>query len=600
MQKRAKSTRIAELFALLAGVGGVVASFAYVSAVIARAFGYAKTLGAPMFGRVYSPMSSLFWLEQIDIRCAILSLRGSHCSASTTAFLWNTHILLGECLATTAIVVVAILVIGGIVRRRREEKACYRAPAPITSKRDGAALPFSLAIGTATGRLITLGHGAGITKGQRLTLIGDDAAQNILVYGGIGAGKTTRMINPLTKQALKQDCGMLAFDIKGDASESIIAIAKAERRAVTLIGVGERPCNLLQGLTPEMASSFLKSALILAGNTSSGAAFWNDQACELARNSLGVLSFVPEHYSLYGLYQYAFVGSFREALEPRIDKIYTQLLTNDPASAELLEAYADYQGTIFDPIDSKTKSNILAQLSTVLSPFTLPALRKAFCEDHPDNVELENILNGDIVLMRLPLAIYGMGAKTAYTLVKLRFFNLIDRRRVEPTWNKTRYIVFLCDEYQEVVSVAKDALSDLNFWDKSRSARCVGIISAQGYSSFRAAIGSEPLTKALLQNFRQKFTFRTEDDDTIKQFSYLMGQVEIEHENITTTRSHTSNAGKTSNSRSSGTNINHQMQNTINPQTFRQLAFGEAFATLSISGAAYDDVIQTEAHYASA
>ena len=57
------------------------------------------------------------------------------------------QILLGECLATTAVVVVAILVSGSVGRRGREEKARFRAPAPLASKNGGATPPaFSLAI----------------------------------------------------------------------------------------------------------------------------------------------------------------------------------------------------------------------------------------------------------------------------------------------------------------------------------------------------------------------------------------------------------------------------------------------------------------------
>jgi len=48
------------------------------------------------------------------------------------------------------------------------------------------------------------------------------------------------------------------------------------------------------------------------------------------------------------------------------------------------------------------------------------------------------------------------------------------------------------------------------FWDKSRSSGCVGIISAQGISSFYAAIGEHDLAAALLQNPRQTICFRTE------------------------------------------------------------------------------------------
>lgn len=59
----------------------------------------------------------------------------------------------------------------------------------------------------------------------------------------------------------------------------------------------------------------------------------------------------------------------------------------------------------------------------------------------------------------------------------------------------------------------KEGLSDLNFWDKSRSSKTVGIISAQSVSSFYAAIGSWDVANTILQNFRQKlFSDRRSSD----------------------------------------------------------------------------------------
>ena len=36
----------------------------------------------------------------------------------------------------------------------------------------------------------------------------------MIIFGGIGSGKTTRVINPLLKQLFEQDAGALIFDIK--------------------------------------------------------------------------------------------------------------------------------------------------------------------------------------------------------------------------------------------------------------------------------------------------------------------------------------------------------------------------------------------------
>src|SRR5438034_3610725 len=88
-------------------------------------------------------------------------------------------------------------------------------------------------------------------------------------------------------------------------------------------------------------------------------------------------------------------------------------------------------------------------------------------------------------------------------------------------------VFFVCDEFQEIVSANRDGLSDLNFWDKARSTRTIGIIAAQAVSSFYAALGERDVADALLQNFRHTLCFRTEDAHTIDRLHRLIGQVDV-------------------------------------------------------------------------
>lgn len=74
---------------------------------------------------------------------------------------------------------------------------------------------ISLTLGVSTGTLLNLRHPAGIWADQIIELADDDLCQNIVVMGGIGAGKTTRVINPLLYQLLTMGgYGGLIFDIK--------------------------------------------------------------------------------------------------------------------------------------------------------------------------------------------------------------------------------------------------------------------------------------------------------------------------------------------------------------------------------------------------
>lgn len=445
-------------------------------------------------------------------------------------------------------------------------------------------LPFRLWLGESTGWLSNLWHPANIAGRQQIGLSLEDAAQNILILGAIGSGKTTRAVHPLLIQLFDQDCGGLIFDIKGDFKAAVFQFSEMVGFSPTLIGVSEQPMNLLAGLTPEMAASFLKSALLLGGGVKLDS-FWTDTATELCRNTLGILSFIPKHFHLNGLYRYLFEKPFQEEVDQQIDSL--QLV---PASQRRLEAYQNYLKTIFQNFDEKVKSGVLASVAQILSPFQHPDLVDTFCATSENAYRMEAVLEGTVYLVDMPLALWGMAGKVVYTLIKLRFFNVMQQRNLHNDWNQTRPVFFMCDEYQEIVSCNKEGLSDLNFWDKSRSSKTIGIISAQSISSFYAAIGDQNLSHALLQNFRQKLVFRVEDDWTISYCNRLLGKVETRQ--IVPSSSAGSSSGAHGNShQSSGESISIQQREVIDGQLFRNIGADQVLALLSIRGYAADDVL---------
>lgn len=478
---------------------------------------------------------------------------------------------------------------GGISRGARDRRAFERIPKPPPKFDPATPLekrPFMLHVGKSTGTLIDLGHGAGISPGHDVVLVGDDACQNIVLYGGISSGKTNE-INRLVLQALKQSCGMLAFDVKGDWGRTLRALAAMAGRPVVTIGVGGRPFNLLAGLTPEVAAGFLKSVFILAGSAPGGVVYV-DTATNYAKNLLGMLSFVPERYSLRGLYDAVFDPAARKSLAIATKAKLTELQDSDRLAFNRLTGYFRYVSQTFPSFDPRIKKGAETSLSQILDAFQLEEIDRAFCRGGEGAISMEEVMNGTIFLLDLPISIYGLSAKTVYTLVKLRFMNVVKRRRVEPTWNQSCQLVFVADEYQQIVSVAGEGESDLSFWDTSRSAGCVGLISAQGYESFRAVIRDASLTASMLQNFRQQICFQTSDFETIRRMIYLLGKVPIQHEHSSMSRSQSTRDA----SHGESQQYSVRDEDVINPQFFRKdLERGRALALLSINGKSYDDML---------
>lgn len=462
---------------------------------------------------------------------------------------------------------------------------------------------LALSIGISTGELQQRGHGSGLDSNQLVWLANDDCCQNICVMGGIGAGKTTRVINPLLFQLLcYQDVGGLVFDIKGDFGSSVDQFAKeAGEREVHRIGVGAncQGTNLIGGLTPQQAAGFLQSTFYLCGGATNDS-FWIQSATALIENTLGLLQYLGDkYYNLEKAYQYIFFESARQSIDLLIGKVD---LPEGTLEYRKLENYKDYYNNVFSKVDVKTRESIKITLSTVLSPFQEPELVDAFSGSAND-YELAGILSGDVVLVDLPLAKWQTAGKVIYTLIKLRFFSLLQERQADKSLPQN-FVFFMCDEYQQIISASKHGLSDLSFWDKSRSAHCVGIISTQSVSSFRSAIGDQNLCDTILANFRQKIFFKTEDAQTLRMMNDLTGRVEVTRQsfNYTNGQGESQQPGRffSGSSNNSSTSINNQIveRQLIDSNLVRQLNSDLVIALLNVEGESADDILCVYPKYA--
>lgn len=454
---------------------------------------------------------------------------------------------------------------------------------------------FRLWLGTSTGQFSKLLHGASIPKGKSIALGLSDAAQNILVFGGIGAGKTSHVFHPLLLQFLDQDCGGIIFDIKNNFHQAVDRCAEVTDRKIIKVGIKHAALNLIEGLKPETAGHFLKSCFSISDQGRADS-FWVDTAAALCKNTLEVLSFFEGKYNLNDMFQYIFRPEYKEAT----DKDVHVLLSGDKLSFEekrILKNSYEYR-QIFDAFDPRTISGVQGNVLQILSPFNHPDMVDAFSST--SDVCIEDVINkGAIFLIQVPLPNWGMAGKSAYNMIKLRFFNVMQQRESQPNWNKKRPVFFMCDEYQEIVSANKDGTSDLSFWDKSRSSKTIGVISAQAITSFYAVLQQRDLADAILQNFRQKLCFKTEDETTIRYFSRLAGQVEVEKKSVTR-QSGSSTSSGSGNYGSSGSNYSNSETSTttakdvIDAQLFRKMQPSEVLAMLSIEGYSRDDILKTE------
>lgn len=304
-----------------------------------------------------------------------------------------------------------------------------------------------------------------------------------------------------------------------------------------------------------------------------------------------------KYYTLDYLYRYIFIDSQRETINGEIQKILTDETLEEREEIKL-QGYLSYYNNVFLQMDNKVQTSITGTLSTILNPFQELELIETF-SDNEQPYDLTNILYGDVVLLDLPLAKWGIAGKVIYTLIKLRFFNLLQERQFNKELPQN-YVYFICDEYQEIISASKMGLSDLTFWDKSRSAKCIGIISTQSVSAFRSVIGNTDIADTILSNFRQKIFFRTEDINTINLINQLTGKTEVvRYSNSTSTGASKKNTDffEEHNNTNYSFNANVIDKPLIDANLITTIDANHAIALLNIEGGRADDIIALSPKY---
>ncbi len=453
---------------------------------------------------------------------------------------------------------------------------------------------FGLWIGEATGTFSALGHASGLQRGSNVTLNLRDAAKNIAIFGETGTGKTTRVINHLLVQALDFDCGGLIFDVRGDFHTTAARAAQLTGKTIQRIGVGQLGLNLLEGLTPNTAAGFLEAAFKLLGQGEGDSAFWLSLAVARSQAALAVLFHVPAAYSLKGLYQYVFDERFRKAaIETAGDALLElQLRAADgdrdaSLEARRLKGAIDYEATVAAGYTDKERSGVNRTIETALARFTDPELEDAFCSETTGQANLADVLDGSVFVVNVPRDRFKAAAGVVYLFLKERFFQAVNARAQLPAGpRKSRPILFLCDEYQQICSAG-----DAQFFDTSRALGVIGIVASQSIEAYISAIGNEHAATALLGNFTNVVAFRS-TERTMNYVAGKLGEVDVWKETYNTGRSDrpTILFPETA-SVSEGHSASTQRQRLLTAQTFRALKPDQAVALLTVNGSSFDDIV---------
>jgi len=335
----------------------------------------------------------------------------------------------------------------------------------------------------------------------------EDLCRHTMIFGSSGSGKTTRAYNPMMLEMLgKLQCGAFIIAAKVEAVGEAIELARRAGRPEPLViepgsAVG---LDLLSG-SPDVDAMYFRDTF---GRVGDDAKQWVDAAVARMKNALRMLNAAgSQYYTFEHLTGYCFDEKF--AAMVRIQAMERlRAISHDTDEAWTIREAMSYEDTRYLQFTPETRRAVQFAVSTLLEPLRDVAISRTFARKH-NLVQIESVFSGNIIILHVPRTKYERAAQAIYTIAKRRFFTALENRRADSSLDQTRPIVFGIDEYQLCISE-----SDVQSLGIIRSANCMVLGTTQGVSSLYTVLPKHHVDAAL-QNFTQKFFFKTDDDDTL-------------------------------------------------------------------------------------
>jgi energy-coupling factor transporter ATP-binding protein EcfA2 len=369
-------------------------------------------------------------------------------------------------------------------------------------------------------------HRHAIAPGQTIRLHLSDAEKHILIVGDTGSGKTRGGIKNLLNQVLRQpNTGAMIFDVKGSFKKDVAEIAGPLGRKINVVGPGGISMNLLKDKTPEFVKGVF--ATILDHGTDNK--FFTDSALNMIGGALSIMWAAPGLYTITTLRRVVSDDDYRKQTVEFAKAMAVAMMdpndsTYDPDRARIVESGLEYYATDFKNASKATNTfeSIRSTVTSLISQFDRHnPLTKAFCDTTVGAFGFEELYTGGVFVLSLSLSDFKASGPFVCRFVKELFFDTVKKRADMPKDDPRRAnpIVFMCDEYQAVIS-----WEDSRSWDTVREYHCVGIVATQSIVQLYASLNDENRARTILANFVQKLVFRSGDPITHKFFEDALGK----------------------------------------------------------------------------
>ena len=254
-----------------------------------------------------------------------------------------------------------------------------------------------------------------------------DLQMHALVLGGTGSGQISQILRPLARQLSEhEDIGLVIMDGKGALPSEL-----ADLPGMQLVDParGGRRYLLVSGVEPSVIIDTVRE--ILAPGGAGQDMFWVNSAAGALRR--GAVIAQAAGGAWWSLYHSAQVVSNKQDRDQLIDALLPKA-EDDPL---LREAFTYFRFE-WDPMEEKTRSNILAVIRSWLSTITATPelLRWAKTPAGKDSIDILAPLTGGRIGLLIPEYRYGVAGSVVTALIKARLFSGL-KSRADRDWSGT-------------------------------------------------------------------------------------------------------------------------------------------------------------------
>lgn len=370
-------------------------------------------------------------------------------------------------------------------------------------------------IAIATGMLTGYGDNYAPDGGLPVGLTCNDLSTHFHVFGSTGTGKTFGALSPVIRHWIYHNGGgCLVLDGKGGLA---LELLNQVRHLPNVHVIDHKtPVAPMEGLSP---TEFISTIADVGGarlDKSGGSGQFFTVTAEIYGIALAsVLEAMcqinavkpgtfPARWTINSLMAIKAALNKPETGEPWLKKI-EELHPDATNKSSLLFAQLDIIRNSVWKMPEQTEQSVTATFTSWLAPI-LQHKQLSWWADLETGADVTRALQGDVVGVVLPEAVFQKAGKICQKLIKTRLFARIKMRAIDPSLmesGRDKPCLFLMDEAQELINE-----QDVSFLSVSRSLGGYCVYATQNIESYYTAFGREN-THRMLGNFRSQMTFRS-------------------------------------------------------------------------------------------